>query len=150
MSGSLALADGKSLPSWQVPGQNPRLSPPGMGQPEGPFPVPPLSCVWGQMLWHSWPAEDIKSALSSHPSISVCESAGGVPFPSLKYLECPMISRAARLETTVEGETLNKPLPRPGHKNCHIPHVPPKQITDGLNLLKGHQQTWLKWGHSSI
>lgn len=38
-------------------------------------------------------------------------------------------------------------------KIFHIPHVPPKQITDELNLLKGvqgHQQTWLKWGHSSI
>lgn len=104
--------------------QNPQLSPPGMGQPDGPFPVPPLSCVWGQMLWPSWPAEEIKSGLSSHLSISVCESAEGISFPYLKCVGCPEISRAPRLgacPTWLLGREifagpLNKPQPRPGHK----------------------------------
>lgn len=153
----LCLGDCSSLPSWQVQGRIHSWTP-GMGQPEGPFPVPPLSHVWGQMLWPSWPAEEIKPGVSSQHfcvwiswrnplplpkifgmsrgiqgALAGVHSAGWEPVPPL-----PLLSGQRGLCWDPEQASAQART----QKSFHIPHVHPKQIPDELNLLKvsqGHQ-----------
>lgn len=120
---------------WQMakacPGGSARAEstaqPPRDGAAWGSFPCPtPFLCVGSNAVaLLSCRGNKICSLVSSQ-RFCVWISWRNPLHPSLKYLGCPKMSRAPRLETTVEAETLNKPQPRPGHRKFSISPMCPQ------------------------